>query len=178
MPILLPAHSSDRAYTLTNFNNELSKAALLPYFTRVSGTGTMTYNSAAVTTEGKGRFEFSGTGRWELIVQIPVNESKGIGFRGNHIQATGSSTVAMGVNCKDANLASLGDRNSFFSGAAPAGSTNLQTFIYLAGATADTFISGTRYATFFINITANTGIYSIDRPYVDYLSFAQKALYV
>jgi hypothetical protein len=178
MPILLPAHSSTAAFTLDEFNKELNKAALLPYFTRVSGTGTLTYNSAVASSEGKGRLEFSGIGRWELIVRIPVNESKGIGFRATHQQATGAATVAIGINCKDANLASLGDRNSFFTGATPAGLTNLQTFVYLAGATVDTYISGTRFATFFINITANTGVYVIDRPYIESLSFAQKALYV
>jgi hypothetical protein len=175
MPILLPAHSTT---TLEDFNNELSKAHQLQYWTKISGTGNMAYNSAGASAEGQGRFEFTGTGIWELKCTIPISEPIGLLGRFNHQQATGAATVSIGTAQYNASMVLLANRNTFFTGAAPAAITNVQAYAYLAGATNDTFISGTRFAIIRINVSANTGIYVIDRPYFERMSYAQRALYV
>ena len=120
MPILLPSHTTAVS---EQFNTELNKALLLQYFTRVSGTGVLAYNSAAASTEGVGRFEFTGTGRWELIFNMPINVNKGFSYRASHQQATGAGTVSIGLKCMDSMFAALGDRTGFFSGGAPGVST-------------------------------------------------------
>lgn len=175
MPILLPSHDTTNSFN--QFRNETNKSMLLQYFTRISGTGTMSYNSAGTTTEGLGRFEFTGTGRWELSSIIPVSEFRGLELKANHFQNSGSATVRMGINCRTA-VSSLGDRNCFFTGSSPGATTNIQQYIYLSGGTVNNYVSGTTFGIFYINISANNGTYVIDRPHLDYMAFAQKALYI
>ncbi len=175
MPILLPAHNNT---TLEDFNQELNKAHQLQYWTRVSGAGTMSYNPAGVSGDGLGRFEFTGTGIWELKCTVPISGSNGLLGRFSHQQATGAGTVSIGTAQYTAAMALLANRNTFFTGAAPAVLTNVQAYAYLVGATADTFASGTRFAIIRINVSANTGTYTINRPYFERMSYAQRALYV
>lgn len=175
MPILLPSHGTN---TLDDYMKVVDKRLVIQYFNRVSGAGSLSYVGTA-STEGAGRLSFTGgAARWELKAKIPVSELRGLGLNMNHQQVSGTGSVNIGIACYDANEVFLSNRNVFFTGATPVSSTNNQNTVYTAGATTSTFPSGTRFVKFYIDIISNTGVYIIDRPYLNYLSIAQKALYV
>lgn len=173
MPIILASHGP---HSLEDYSNILSKALAVQYWEKISGTGELTYSSTAMT-DGEGRFEFSGTGLWELRVEVPINQYRGICCQLNHLQASGAGNVNIGVECLDVNKLSLGTRD-FYSGATPVSIANVQSYMYLDGGTSNNFISGTRYLKIRISINSNTGVYAIDRPYYNYMETSQRALYI
>lgn len=176
MPILLPTHNPT-LNTLALYSRENDKRRLLNFWSQTSGVGALSYDPSG-GTEGVGRFVITGNGTWTLNFDIPIAEYRGLSCMVAHQQISGSSTVSIGVACKNAAGTLLANRNFVFSGAAPTSATSITNYIFGAGSTAITYPSGTRLATLYISVSSNTGTYTFDRPYLDFMSIAQRALYV
>lgn len=175
MSKLLPKHGVN---TIPDFANVVNKKYLAYYFKQVSGAGSLTYNPSATYEDGSGRFEVTGIGRWEAYVEMPVSSERGLGAMMWHSSLTGTATVAIGAACYDASHVLLGNRPFLFTGTAPTISTMLQKIIVKAGAANDTYVANTRFVKFYIDVTANTGTYIVDRPVIEYASRAQMAIYL
>lgn len=176
MPILLPTHNPSKN-NMTAFSQENDKRRLLNYWTQTSGVGTLAYNSTD-GTEGVGRFTVTGNGTWVLNFDIPIAEYRGLACMISHQQLSGSSTVFLGVACKTSAGALLSNRFFVNAVAAPTTATSITNYIINAGLATNNYPSGTRLATFILTVQSNTGTYSFDRPYLDFMSIAQRALYV
>ena len=167
MPILLPSHEN---FSIEDHHKWLGTAHLSKYWTKVSGAGTATFDVTGIT--------FSGISTWMINTFIPVEVNQGFFANFTHQQTAGAGTVAIGVECYDTAKTLLGTRNAFFSGTSPVSATNVQAFITASGAAATNYIAGTYFIKIKVTVSANTGTYVLQRPYFDYMDYAQRALYV
>jgi hypothetical protein len=167
MPILLPYHEN---FSIEDHHKWLGTTYLSKYWTRISGTGTATFNVLGIT--------FTGVSTWVINTLVPVEVNQGFFANFTHQQTAGAATVAVSAECFNSSKASLGIRNCFFTGTAPTTATNVQAFITGPGSAASNYIAETYFIKIRVTISANTGTYTLQRPYFDYMDYAQRALYV
>ena len=147
--------------------NWSKKGLFVDKWTRVSGTGTLTYNQFGASKIGKGRYEISETGIFEYNRFVPVSDTRGatakIYFGANNL----ATTVNVGIRCYDENQVYLGTNGGFVANAVTPVSTNVYSFYKSTafGESASSIRSlkpNTRYVKFYIELISNGGICFFD----------------
>lgn len=163
--------------------NYADKASGLPFFQLISGTGSVSYNSAATSRIGTGAYEFTGTGVWVLNTFYAVNPDVGIGAVANYAITTGSGTLSLGFRGFDASqsvIAHVATQNNFLLNAGAVSSatyTYAQAMCVKEGAAVGNFPTSTRWLQPRIEIAANPSTIRLDSFLIYPLRFATMALY-
>lgn len=138
-------------------------------FTLVSGSGSVVYNPAGQSVIGKGSFDFTGTGVWLLNTLFPMAYDSGIKGTVDILIASGSATVNVGYQSFDKDSVAIAiapvQNNFLINGSPLITNTSYLQFtnsVRGEGAAQGTIPVGTRYIKPRIEITASTGVVSID----------------
>lgn len=158
------------------------KASSLFLWERVSGTGTMSYESSD-SVIGTGCWQVSGTGVWATNFSIPCNPTLGMGGLAYVKQATGAATISIGYrayNSSGTEIAFSASAQNFLTNASAASAswTQYRSHEIGEGASAAQLPSGTRFVRARFEVSANTGTTRLDHFLLMPLGFAGYALYI
>lgn len=170
----------NHVYTPINY---LRKQSAIPFFTRISGTGTVAYDATA-SAIGTGCFLFTGNGDYLLDRFYAVSPLFGIGGHAAFARAsTNNLTISVGVkfyNSSFVEIVATAAQNQFIvNNITTTGTTFLGSSNHLIGegTGSNQMPVGTRYIKPFIKISSNTTGGRIDALQIYPNSFALRALY-
>lgn len=157
------------------------KSASLKYWERVSGTGTMSYESSD-SVIGAGCWSVTGTGVWAVNFSIPCNPTLGMGGLAYVKQASGAATISIGFRAYDSSgseIAFNASAQNFLANAVAASAswTQYRSHELGEGAGASQLPSGTRFVRARFEVSANTGTTRLDHLLLMPLGFSAYSLY-
>jgi len=131
----------------------------LSKWTRLSGTGTMTYEGSADTGMGYGRFAFDGDCLYVYDDFIPVMPFTGVGGYGRYKKAVGTAVLSLGGRCYDGNKNDLvTNKNFVVSGGSVTTSWKLsQGRAKNEGGTHSNLATGTRFIKPYLAVASYSG---------------------
>lgn len=91
-PNILLSRSAPETLVAVDYSN---KSQIM--FTKISGTGSLSYDSSAPSSIGTGAFSVTGNGIWEIDRIVPIAPSQGIGGYADVRNTVGTSTVSFGA---------------------------------------------------------------------------------
>lgn len=157
------------------------KASSLLYWERVSGTGTMSYESSD-SVIGTGCWQVSGTGVWAVNFSIPCNPTLGMGGVAYVRQATGTGTFSLGYRTYNSSGTEIvfSTANNFLANAVASAAswTQYRSHEIGEGTGANQIPSGTRFVRARFDVSANTGTIRLDHLLIMPLGFAGYSLYI
>jgi hypothetical protein len=165
-----------KVYMPVDYND---KASGVGFWTKLSGTGTLSYDSTQ-SAMGKGCFSISaGGGTWLIERFYPVAPLFGVG---GHVIIKGSGLFLVGLKFYDANhneiIGTAAQTNFIVNGIVGSGSfAGYKAYLIDEGSGAKNFPVGTRFIKPFITVTSNAGAVQFDAFVVYPSNFSILSLY-